>query len=101
MQTQRKAVEAGQCPLCSGIGHLCDFVFESPKPSIWGPSRYILKDLALLFFFSKFIYLLILDCAGSSLLHRLPSVVGSGGSSLVVVLGLLSAVASLLAKHGL
>ena len=48
-----------------------------------------------------FIYLYIFGCAGSSLLCRFSLVEESWGYFLVAVLGLLIAVASLVAEHGL
>ena len=56
-------------------------------------------SVSLLLFFLTF-HLFIFGCAGSLLLHRLFSRFGSGGHSLVVVLGLLIAVASLFAERG-
>ena len=52
-------------------------------------------------FITKFIYLFIFGCAVSLSLLRFFLVVMSGGYSLVVVSGLLIAVASLVAEHGL
>ena len=46
-------------------------------------------------------YLLVLDCAGSLLLHRLSLVVASESYSLAMVHGLLLAVAARVAEHGL
>ena len=48
-----------------------------------------------------FTYLFIHGCSGSSLLHRLSLAAVSRGHSLVVVCGLLPAVTSLVAEHGL
>ena len=52
-------------------------------------------------FKNNFTYLFIFGCAGSSLLCWLSLVAASGGHSLVVVCGLLSAVAFIVAEHGL
>ena len=54
-----------------------------------------------LFFLHVYFYLFIFGCAGSSLLHGLSLVVVSRGYSLVAVCGLLTALASLVAEHGL
>ena len=53
------------------------------------------------FFPPSFIYLFIFGCTRSPLLRELSPVAVSRGSSLVAVLGLLTAVASLLAEHRL
>ena len=110
---------------CSRFSHvqLCD-------PRDWGPLGYslnrvlqgrILEWLAIFFsggsfqpldqthisciaggffFFKKIILLIYLDCSRSLLLCRLFSSCGKWGYSLVVVPGLLTAVASLVAEHG-
>ena len=54
-----------------------------------------------LFFLHVYFYSFIFGCAGSSLLHGLSLVVVSRGYSLVAVCGLLTALASLVAEHGL
>ena len=51
-------------------------------------------------FYVLFIYF-IFSCAGSSWMFRLALIVVSGGYSPAVVLWLLTAVTSLVAKHGL
>ena len=60
---------------------------------------FIIVSLIILFIFK--LVLLYLGCAGFSLLQRPFSSCGSAGYSLVVVQGLLIAVASLVAGHGL
>ena len=52
------------------------------------------------FSFNKFIYLFVFGCVGSSLLHAFSSC-GEWGLLFVAVHGLLIAVASLVAEHGL
>ena len=49
----------------------------------------------------NFIYFYIFDCAGSVLLHRLFSGCGEQGATLVVMPGLLIAMASLVMEHRL
>ena len=59
------------------------------------------QDVVTLGFLKKIFYLLISDCAGSSLLHRLSQVAANWGYSLVAVHGLLIVLASLVVEHGL
>ena len=64
-------------------------------------SIHIINNVSLLFL-NKFIYLLfIFGCIGSSLLHAAFSSCGERGLLFVAVRGLLIAVASLVAEHGL
>ena len=55
--------------------------------------------MGFIYTYLKIIFKFIFDCTGSSLLHRLSLIMESKGYSLVVVCGLLIAVASLVAEH--
>jgi len=55
--------------------------------------------MGFIYTYLKVIFKFIFDCTGSSLLHRLSLIMESKGYSLVVVCGLLIAVASLVAEH--
>jgi len=66
----------------------------------WKQAGFIMV-LGLHYSWGKILYFFIFGCALSLLLHRLSLVAVSRGSSLVVVHRLLTAVASLVAEHGL
>ena len=97
-------IEASQ-EKCSG----CCLSFTSystngPSLPIWHSKQTqwlspFLLSLSLYFF--KNICLFIFDCSGSSLLHRLSLVGESMDCSLLVVYGLLIAVASFVVEHGI
>ena len=79
-----------------------DQLYFNNSNGLWNfNSHYILNSTKDDDDFIIFIYLLIFGCIGSSLLCAGFSLVAGSGDYFVVVLGLLIAVASLVAEHGL